>query len=107
MTGMMAARPWLTVCRLALYAYELNPLEPVRSHRKRSLAKPPKNTMTELTALVKTSLRGMQYRRAAGRLSRQRRAGPRPGVPPAALELLRPRGRTASAKQKDAHRKRV
>jgi hypothetical protein len=46
MTGMIAARPWLTVCRLALYlalyAYELNPLEPVRSHRKRSLAKPPR-----------------------------------------------------------------
>lgn len=88
MPGMIAAQPWLTVCRLALYAYELSPLEPVRSHRKRSPAKPPKITRTELTALVKTSLRGMQYRRAAGRRSRQRRAGPRPGVPPAALEVF-------------------
>ena len=38
MTGLVAARDWLTVYQLPSYAHELNPVEPVWSHLKRSLA---------------------------------------------------------------------
>ncbi|HEX2299868.1 MAG TPA: transposase [Pseudonocardiaceae bacterium] len=62
MTELIAARPWLTVFRLPPYAHELNPVEPVWSHLKRSLANLTKHNITELTALVKTRLRRMQYR---------------------------------------------
>jgi transposase len=62
MTEMIAARPWLTVFRLPPYAHELNPVEPVWSHLKRSLANLTKHNLAELTALVKTRLRWMQYR---------------------------------------------
>ena len=37
-------------------------MEPVWSHLKRSLANLTKHTLAELTALVKTRLRRMQYR---------------------------------------------
>ena len=62
MTEIIAVRPWLTVYRLPPYAHELNPVEPVWSHLKRSLANLTKHTLAELTALVKTRLRRMQYR---------------------------------------------
>ena len=62
MTHMVAARPWLTVFRLPPYAPELNPVERVWAHLKRSLANLTKHTIAELTALVKTRLRRMQYR---------------------------------------------
>jgi hypothetical protein len=62
MAELIAARPWLTVFRLPPYAHELNPVEPVWAHLKRSLANLTKHTITELTALVKTRLRRMQYR---------------------------------------------
>ncbi len=62
MAALISARPWLTVFRLPPYAPELNPVEPVWSHLKRSLANLTKHTLTELTALVKTRLRRMQYR---------------------------------------------
>jgi hypothetical protein len=62
MAELIAARPWLTVFRLPPYAHELNPVEPVWLHLKRSLANLTKHTITELTALVKTRLRRMQYR---------------------------------------------
>jgi transposase len=62
MAELIAARPWLTVYRLPPYAHELNPVEPVWSHLKRSLANLTKHDITELTALVKTRLRRMQYR---------------------------------------------
>ena len=64
MAGLIAARPWLTVYRLPPYAHELNPVEPVWSHLKRSLANLTKHTIGELTALVKTRLKRMQYRPA-------------------------------------------
>jgi putative transposase len=64
MAELIAARPWLTVYRLPPYAHELNPVEPVWSHLKRSLANLTKHDIAELTALVKTRLRRMQYRRA-------------------------------------------
>ena len=62
MTELTAARPWLTVYRLPPYAHELNPVERVWAHLKRSLATLTKHTITELTALVKTRLKRMQYR---------------------------------------------
>ena len=62
MAELVAARDWLTVFRLPPYAHELNPVEPVWSHLKRSLANLAKRNLAQLTALVKTRLRRMQYR---------------------------------------------
>jgi putative transposase len=62
MGELVAARDWLTVFRLPPYAPELNPVEPVWSHLKRSLANLAKRDITQLTGLVKTRLRRMQYR---------------------------------------------
>jgi hypothetical protein len=61
MAELAAARDWLTIYQLPPYAHELNPVEPVWSHRKRSLANMAKRNISELTALVKTRLRRMQY----------------------------------------------
>jgi hypothetical protein len=61
MAELVAARSWLTVCRLPPYASELNPVE--RSGRtSKSLANLAKQNIGQLTALVKTRLRRMQYR---------------------------------------------
>ena len=62
MADLADARDWLTVSRLPPYAHELNPVEPVWSHLKRSLANLAKRDISQLTALVKTRLRRMQYR---------------------------------------------
>jgi transposase len=62
MTTLIAAREWLTVYRLPPYAHELNPVEPVWSHLKRSLANLAKRNLGQLTALIKTRLKRMQYR---------------------------------------------
>jgi putative transposase len=62
MAELIAARDWLTVYRLPPYAHELNPVEPVWSHLKRSLANLAKRDISQLTALVKTRLKRMQYR---------------------------------------------
>ena len=62
MRELIAARTWLTVYRLPPYASELNPVEPVWSNLKRSLANLTKHNISQLTALVKTRLRRMQYR---------------------------------------------
>jgi putative transposase len=62
MAEIIAARPWLTVLRLPPYAHELNPVEPVWAHLKRSLANLAKHNLADLTALVKTRLKRMQYR---------------------------------------------
>ena len=62
MADLVAARDWLTVFRLPPYAHELNPVESVWSHLKRSLANLAKHDAGQLTALVKTRLRRMQYR---------------------------------------------
>lgn len=62
MAGLIAARDWLTVFQLPPYAHELNPVELVWSTLKRSLANLAKRNIAQLTALVKTRLRRMQYR---------------------------------------------
>ncbi|MQY40007.1 hypothetical protein SRB17_80360 [Streptomyces sp. RB17] len=48
--------------QLPPYAPELNPVEGVWSHLKRSLANLTKHSLDQLTALVKTRLKRMQYR---------------------------------------------
>ena len=62
MAELAAARDWLAVFQLPPYASELNPVEAVWSHLKRSLANLVKRDISQLTALVKTRLRSMQYR---------------------------------------------
>jgi hypothetical protein len=64
MRELIAARTWLTVCQLPAYAPELNTVELVWSHLKRSLANLAKRSLAQLTALVKTRLKRMQYRPA-------------------------------------------
>ena len=81
MAELADARDWLTVYQLPPYAHELNPVEPVWSHLKRSLANLAKRNLAQLTALVKTRLRRMQYRpalpaRAPRRLPRQQSSRP-------------------------------
>ena len=62
MGELVAAGDWLTVFQLPPYARELNPVESVWSYLKRSLANLAKRDISQLTALVKTRLRRMQYR---------------------------------------------
>jgi transposase len=62
MRELITARNWLTVFQLPPYASELNPVEPVWSNLKRSLANLTKHNISQLTALVRTRLRQMQYR---------------------------------------------
>jgi transposase len=62
MRELLAARSWLTACQLPPYASELNPVEAVWTHLKRSLANLTKQTIDQLTALIRTRLRRMQYR---------------------------------------------
>jgi len=64
MTELTAARDWLTVFQLPPYAHELNPVELVWSHLKRSLANLAKRNLAQLTTLVRTRLKRMQYRPA-------------------------------------------
>jgi transposase len=62
MRELIAARDWLTVFQFPPCASELNPVESAWALLKRSLASLVKHTLSELTALVKTRLRRMQYR---------------------------------------------
>jgi hypothetical protein len=62
MGELVAARDWLTVFQLPPYAHELNPVEGIWSVLKRSPANLAKHDITQLTALVRTRLRRMQYR---------------------------------------------
>ena len=64
MAELISARDWLTVYQLPPYAHELNPVELVWSHLKRSLANLAKRNLAQLTTLVKTRLKRMQYRPA-------------------------------------------
>ena len=62
MTDLIATRAWLTIFQLPPYAHELNPVELIWSHLKRSLANLAKRNLAQLTTLVKSRLRRMQYR---------------------------------------------
>ncbi|MGO9080194.1 MAG: transposase [Streptosporangiaceae bacterium] len=61
MTELLQARDRVTVFQLPPCARELNPVELVWSHLKRSLANLAKHNLAQLTVLVKTRLRRMQY----------------------------------------------
>lgn len=61
MRELIDARDWLTAYQLPAYAPELNPVESVWSHLKRSLANLARRDLAQLTALAKTRLRRMQY----------------------------------------------
>jgi transposase len=62
MAALAETRDWLTIFQLPPYAHELHPVELVWSHLKRSLANLAKRNLAQLTTLVKTRLRRMQYR---------------------------------------------
>jgi transposase len=62
MRELISARRWLTVFQLPAHAPEMNPVEPAWSNLKRSLANLTRHNISELTGLVKTRLRRMQYR---------------------------------------------
>jgi putative transposase len=62
MRELIGARSWLSVYQLPPYASELNPVEAVWSNLKRSLANLTKQNIDQLTELIKTRLRRMQYR---------------------------------------------
>lgn len=62
MAELVTARSWLTNYQLPPYPYELNPVEPVWSHLKRSPANLAKRDISQLTTLVKTRLKQMRYR---------------------------------------------
>jgi putative transposase len=62
MGRLVAARDWLTVFQLPAYASELNPVKSVWALLKRFRANLVKRNLSELTALIKTHLRHMQYR---------------------------------------------
>jgi transposase len=64
MRRLIAARPWLTVFYLPTYAPELNPVEGVWAHMKKSLANLPMRAPYQLIALVKNRLKRVQYRPA-------------------------------------------
>ena len=57
----MTARRWLRVYQLPSYAPELNPVESVWSHLKRSLANLAAGTITRMSTLARTRLKRMQY----------------------------------------------
>ncbi|MFE4546578.1 transposase [Streptomyces sp. NPDC056785] len=62
MRRLIDARFWLTVHQLPPYAPEFNPVEGVWSRLNRWLANLTKHGHDELTVLVKTGLKQMQYR---------------------------------------------
>jgi putative transposase len=62
MRTLLTARTWLTVYRFPTYAPELNPVEGVWSNLKRGLGNLAARSIDQLTVLVKTRLKKMQYR---------------------------------------------
>ncbi|MEU7901209.1 transposase [Nonomuraea sp. NPDC049152] len=64
MRRLIRARPWLMVFYLPTYAPELNPVEGVSAHMKKSLANLAMRTIDQLIAVVKNRLKRMQYRPA-------------------------------------------
>ena len=62
MRRLVATRTWLRVYQLPSYAPELNPVESVWSHLKRSLANLAAGTITHMATLARTRLKRIQYR---------------------------------------------
>ena len=64
MRGLIGEREWLTVFLLPAYAHELNPVEYLWAHVKRSLANLASVALDRLEALVRNRLKRLQYRSA-------------------------------------------
>ncbi|MCX5233292.1 transposase [Streptomyces sp. NBC_00233] len=62
MRDLVAERAWLTVFLLPAYSPDLNPVEWVRAHVKRSLANLAVMALDRLEALVRDRLKCLQYR---------------------------------------------
>nr|WP_234384488.1 transposase [Streptomyces sp. MMG1121] len=62
MQALAAERDWLTVVLLPGYAPELNPVEGLWAHIKRSLANLATRTLGELESLLRRRLKALQYR---------------------------------------------
>ncbi|MCX5114694.1 transposase [Streptomyces sp. NBC_00378] len=62
MRGLIAERAWLTVFLLPAYSPDLNPVEWVWAHVKRSLANLAVVALDRLEALVRNRLKRLQYR---------------------------------------------
>ena len=62
MRALIASRDWLRVIRLPAYAPDLNPVESVWSHLKRSLGNLAVQGIDDLAAIVKNRLKRIQYR---------------------------------------------
>jgi hypothetical protein len=62
MKALVAEREWLTVVLLPGYAPELNPVEGLWAHIKRSLADLAARTLAELETLLRRRLKALQYR---------------------------------------------
>lgn len=62
MRELIAARDWLRVIRLPAYAPDLNPVEAVWSHLKRSIGNLAVNGVDHLLAIIKNRLKSIQYR---------------------------------------------
>nr|WP_319700850.1 transposase [Streptomyces sp. ME19-01-6] len=62
MKALVAEREWLTIVLLPGYAPELNPVEALWAHIKRSLANVAARTLTELETLLRRRLEALQYR---------------------------------------------
>ena len=67
MRALIAARLWLTVFQLPAYAPELNPAEGVWAHLKRSIANLAPRGTEQLSVLIGSRLRHLQYRPSAAR----------------------------------------
>ncbi|MEU2744015.1 transposase, partial [Streptomyces sp. NPDC007095] len=62
MKALVAEREWLTVVLLPGYAPELNPVEGLWAHIKRSLANLAARALSELETLLRRRLKALQYR---------------------------------------------
>jgi putative transposase len=84
MRELIAVRDWLALFQLPTCASELNTVESVWSHLKRSLANLVKREIAQLTALAKARLRRMRYQPACSTgSSREPVSTARPSVTPA------------------------
>lgn len=64
MQALVAEREWLSIVLLPGYAPELNPVEGMWAHIKRSLANLAARTHSNLETLLRRRLKALQYRRA-------------------------------------------
>jgi putative transposase len=67
MFDLVAVQDWLTVFQLPVYASELNPVESVWSHLRRSLANLAKRDIAQLTALLRPGREGCNTSSASSR----------------------------------------